>query len=155
MSDAQREALSAARKGIKFSEEHRAKISAANKGRKHTPEAKEKIAVAKRGKSRAPFSDEWRANIGAAAHKPRAKGPSPSYLAAHKRHLRWWDKTGACLSCDTPGPTEWAWLHPDRPGEYSDDRADYTELCRSCHRRLDVASYEPALAAGRAARSVL
>lgn len=154
MSDAQRAAVSASRKGQRLSEETKAKISAAGKGRKHTPEAIAKMSAAKIGRKRPPFSEEWRAKLGAATRaRPQKSTPPPNYIAAHKRHLRWWVKTGICETCGTPGKTEWAWLHTSQPGEWSDNREDYVELCRSCHRKLDVASYEPALDAGRRNRA--
>ena len=150
MPDAQRAALSAARKGTRLSDETKAKIAASSTGRKHTPEAKEKIAAAKRGRKRPPFSQEWRAKLGAASKgRILVTTPSPSYMAAHKRHLRRWPKTGTCETCGASAATEWSWLHQSRPGSYSDNREDYVELCRSCHRRLDVASYLPNLALGR------
>lgn len=146
MPDEQRAALSAARKGKPLSPEHRAKVAAASKGRKKTPEAREKVAAAKRGKKRAPFSAEHRAKLSAAGKRrdyTLTWSETPSYLAAHKRHLRYWTKTGTCTACGTIGATEWAWCHTaSQPGGYSDKREDYTELCKRCHRRRDRGSYQ-------------
>ena len=56
-----------------WGEASRARLRAWATGRRLTVEAREKVAASKRGKKRPPFSDEWRANISAAA-RSRKKG---------------------------------------------------------------------------------
>lgn len=73
---------------------------------------------------------EWRAG----EHHYRWKGDSASYVAIHQWMSRRYPKQGRCERCGTEGFTEWANLsgHYDRS-----DRTDWSELCRSCHRRMD------------------
>lgn len=82
------DAINAARKGIKLSEEHRAKISAAHKGIKKSEETRAKMSAAHKGKQ---FSEETRAKLSVAMignknglGNKNALGHSPSEEARTK-----------------------------------------------------------------------
>ena len=76
---------------------------------------------------------------------PVWKGEDATYNAKHRWIHKHWEKTGQCEQCGAqplprPGTrlkmaTQWANLS----GEYHRDRADWQELCVSCHRKLDYA----------------
>ena len=62
------------------------------------------------------------------------KGDSARYSAVHMWLRRNRQKSGVCDECGAEGFTEWA----NVSGEYRrEDRLDWRELCRSCHRRAD------------------
>ena len=84
------------------------------------------------------FTDEHRANIGAAKRGSRSpvwKGDAAGYMAKHHWMRRHFEKQGVCEECGRVGKTDWANLS----GEYRRDREDYAEMCRSCHFRRDYA----------------
>jgi hypothetical protein len=65
-------------------------------------------------------------------------GDQASYYGIHvwlnKKH----PKSGVCSECgEKKSRTEWAFLH--HPAKHTRDIADYREMCRRCHRRLDDA----------------
>jgi hypothetical protein len=55
---------------------------------------------------------------------------NPGYSAIHVWMLTHYEKAGECVECGKRGKTDWANIS----GEYHRDRADFRELCRSCHR---------------------
>jgi hypothetical protein len=67
-------------------------------------------------------------------HPPWWKGEAVGYRAIHTYLQKHFPKTGICEECSESGKTDYA-LIKDR--EYSRDRADYRELCRSCHVAYD------------------
>lgn len=77
---------------------------------------------------------EHRARITGRPTEPNA-GPSAIHTWLKNHH----PKTGRCDECGTKGKTDYAFQRHPEP--YTRDIADYRELCRSCHFRLD----EPAL----------
>jgi hypothetical protein len=78
------------------------------------------------------------------------KGDGAGDHAVHQWLNRQYPKTGTCEECGETPPrrrlgdgrtqsgTEFAFLHHHEP--YTRDRADYAELCRRCHRRMDQRS---------------
>jgi 5-methylcytosine-specific restriction endonuclease McrA len=128
--------MSASRLGKPKSAAHRAKLSEAlvgntrNLGNTLTPEHRANISAANKGK---PKSPEHRAQISAAR-----RADDLTYKAAHTRFLREWPKQGRCKECQRVGKTEWCWLHQrDQPGGWSLNRADYREMCPTCHKAFD------------------
>ena len=87
-------------------------------GHEVTAETREKIAATKRG-----------------SRNPAWKGDRAGYNAIHKWLFTYYEKSGICEECETEAKTEWA----NVSGEYKRDRADFLELCISCHRRADIA----------------
>lgn len=62
------------------------------------------------------------------------------YYSTHKWLATHHEKAGACSKCGKEGKTDWANIS----GEYKRDIADYVELCRSCHVRMDLEKKEAA-----------
>lgn len=103
-----------------------------------TPEFRQKMRVVMTGRMREDCN-AWR-------------GDSASYMAIHSDLRRRFPKTGRCEHCHSVPPpvvylrkgreirragTDYAFLH--HPSSPTRDRADYIELCRACHKRMDAA----------------
>ena len=89
-----------------------------------------------------PQSPEARAKI-----TGRPPSPDAGEHAIHSWLKRHHPKQGRCAECGREGKTDYAFqLHPE---PYTRNIADYRELCRSCHFRLDesVIQRGPQLAA--------
>lgn len=84
-----------------------------------------------------PKTPEHRAKLSAkrGANHHNWKGDEASYTAIHVWLTRNHPKTGRCEECGREGRTDYS----NTSGEYRRDRADYRELCRSCHRLFDIA----------------
>jgi hypothetical protein len=67
-----------------------------------------------------------------AARKGKFRSDAPKTIHTYLR--RTYPKTGICESCGRVGRTDYAsiTLH-----EYTRNREDYAELCRTCHQLLD------------------
>jgi hypothetical protein len=102
-------------------EETRARIRAKALGRKASLATRAKMSAAHRGSR----SSSW-------------KGDAAGYGAIHSWLATYFTKTGTCEECGRSRPeirrTEWANIS----GAYLRDRADYRELCTSCHKRFDA-----------------
>lgn len=83
-----------------------------------------------------PESTENRRNARklAGEEHPNWKGREVGYAALHRWVYRHKTKTGICSACGISGLTDWANLS----GTYQRDLDDFIELCRSCHKRLDL-----------------
>lgn len=64
---------------------------------------------------------------------------------------KWHPLAGTCEQCGKQGRTEFAYQH--HPAPYTRNRADYREMCRSCHLRFDRPNGLPAEARARMAAS--
>jgi hypothetical protein len=65
------------------------------------------------------------------------KGAAASYSAMHKRVATRRGKAARCERCGSDDPGRWYdWAN--LTGRY-DDPDDYEQMCRSCHRRFDIA----------------
>lgn len=65
---------------------------------------------------------------------PQWKGDNASYRTIHQWLQRHYIKTGICSICNKSKKTDWA----NVSGNYNrEDRNDWIELCRSCHRIHD------------------
>lgn len=60
---------------------------------------------------------------------------NPSSGTLHTFIKRHHPKTGSCERCGKKGKTDYAFLRHPLP--YTRDRADYAEMCRSCHVKFD------------------
>lgn len=116
-------------KGFRHSAETRAKMSASRMGHEVSAETRAKLSAKRKGYR---FSDE-------ALQKMRGpRVPNPKYVTVHFRHQRYWIKWGFCAWCRRGAKTDWAWMRQvEDPGGWSDERADYEELCRKCHAGFD------------------
>lgn len=115
------------------------------RGRTASPETRAKLAAAQRG--RPPASAETRAKIGdahrgkslSAEHRAKLSAANlrmdPSYGAIHTWLRKYHPKTEVCEECGTEGKTQYAFTRHPEP--HTRERADYRELCPSCHLRLD------------------
>ena len=70
------------------------------------------------------------------AYQPGAANPSWRGDASHHNGIhtwlrRNWTKADNCEECGKHGKTDWAFLRHPEP--HTRERADYRELCRSCH----------------------
>jgi len=86
-------------------------------------------------------------NAGTATPRPRKgrrtgpshhawKGDEVGYDALHDWVRRYRDQPDACEHCGkTDKPLDWA----NKSGEYRRDLTDWLALCRSCHKRYDLA----------------
>lgn len=99
-------------RGSRHSVETKAKIGAASAARRHTVETRRRLA---------------------GPNRPLWKGNAVAYKTLHAWVGRHKVKAGACSECGAAGATEWA----NVSGQYRRDLDDFTELCRSCHRRFD------------------
>lgn len=94
-SDAAKSAMSRARRGRKFSDEHREKLSASQKGRPGKPQSAETIAKRRAsmlGKKFGPHSDETRAKISASkSGKPinRAATTASGFKGVYRDKKKW------------------------------------------------------------------
>lgn len=107
-----------------MSDAAKAKIAKANAGlglgRKLSPETRAKMAAARRGERNV----NW-------------KGDAAGYYAVHIWMVTNFPKTGICEHCEIAAdrrPHDYANLS----GDYRRDRSDWKELCRKCHRALDM-----------------
>jgi hypothetical protein len=130
-----------ARKRGPLSEETKRKISEAQRGKIITPEQRAKMSASHKG---VPLSETHRQNMVAALPRgdrhPGWKGDAVSYIGLHAWMLRHFTKIGVCEDCGaTPEKTEWA----NVTGLYIRDRAQFRELCISCHRTLDNPKNKP------------
>lgn len=103
------------KKGYRQTEEHKAKLRAY----RHTDEAKAAMAIAKLG-----------------SNNPQWKGHQVGYQALHRWIRLERPYTHTCENCGKEDcPTEYANIS----GDYFRDVNDWTELCVSCHRKMDWA----------------
>ena len=66
------------------------------------------------------------------------KGEDAGYTAKHIRIYRKWKKKGLCERCKVKKITEWS-----NNGNYdTEDRNDWEELCKSCHKKKDFTEKE-------------
>jgi hypothetical protein len=65
---------------------------------------------------------------------PKWRGDDTSIATLHAYVIRHFAKAGVCDQCGSATSTDYA-LIKDR--QYSRDRDDYQELCRTCHNRYD------------------
>jgi hypothetical protein len=63
------------------------------------------------------------------------KGDEAGYRVKHAALSRHFPKAGVCEECGKPAVTEYALIHGHA---VSRDRADYRELCKSCHHLYDT-----------------
>lgn len=75
------------------------------------------------------------------AKNPRWKGDEVGYDAVHRWLRKNYSKTGHCEECGEKQRTEWA----NVSGEYRRARADFRELCKSCHTKFDRARIRAAV----------
>lgn len=80
-------------------------------------ETRERIAATKRGER----NPNWKAS----------SGLNETHTALRRAH----PKRGRCEQCGREGRTDYAFLRHPEP--YTRERADYVELCRSCHTAYD------------------
>lgn len=107
------------KKGFRHSAESRAKMSVARQGYKHSEETKKKIGDANR-KRIGPLNPRWT--------------ETPKVFGIHKRVWKKKPRIGICEHCGKKGATDFANINNHN---YTDDPADYIELCRPCHRKYD------------------
>jgi hypothetical protein len=91
------------------------------KGDKHTPEAKEKMAKAARERH-GEKCNRW-------------KGEAAGYQPKHKWLAKNYGKASKCEHCNKLDAKKYEWANIS--GKYKRDRADYIQLCTSCHRIMD------------------
>lgn len=84
-----------------------------------------------------PINIEWRRKLREAnrnENHPQWKGNNVSYRTMHQWLQRHYIKTNICSICNKSKKTDWA----NVSGNYNrEDRSDWIELCRSCHRIHD------------------
>ena len=123
-----------ATKGVPKSEEHKRKISEGVK-RQHaegrgnpsgilSKEARKKAAITHTGHTHTPKGEKhW-----------NWKGDGAAYSTVHLWLRDHYKKKGICEHCLKEKITEWANIE----GNYTRNREDYLELCRSCHKKYDM-----------------
>lgn len=79
------------------------------------------------------LSAETRAKITGRPVSSNEAGTVHRWLRKHHQ------KMGVCENCERWGRTDWAYL--DHPNPHTRIRADYLELCRKCHRKMDDPIY--------------
>ncbi len=130
-------------KGWRHTAEARAKIGAASRGRKTSPETRAKLSAAKLGNTNSlghTVSDEVRAKLSALAssrtaeNSPRWRGDDVGYSALHRWMNNKYPRTGTCEACGEVSNTEWS----NVDHMYRRIRADWQELCKSCHDTFDI-----------------
>src|SRR3990167_9846133 len=93
-----------------------------------------------RGKKRSPEQFAGFSETRSGPRNYKWKGHNAGYQSIHIWLRRWFPKTGVCEECGRdvgthgPGGTHYA----NTSGEYHRDRADYRELCSSCHKLFDL-----------------
>lgn len=98
-------------------------------GKTCSPEHKAKLSKLRKGKPRPGWVPK-----GNDHHKFQLE---PSYMAIHKWLATHFPKSGICEHCGGASKkmaNDYALIHGR---EYSREREDYLELCRSCHRKYD------------------
>jgi len=61
-----------------------------------------------------------------------SKGDNIGYRRVHSRMNELKQKIGKCVTCNTPGDTEWSYVGDD-PRGWENDPTKYIEECRSCN----------------------
>lgn len=67
--------------------------------------------------------------------RPTRFSDRPDYNRIHKWARRTFVKSGTCERCERPRRTEWAFRDQSCP--LTQNRADWIEVCKSCHEQMD------------------